>query len=270
MDKINAVHPPFYGMSSSCSTKFPEKFRWVYKNFDLSLPTVFCDDSIFSMDSSFKDRYAWIVESPAINQNIINTIKINRKLISHQYKFLFTCSEELVGLEKNFIYCPAASNIPWVAEYSGEKSKLCSMFASPKAWLEGHRFRHQIAEKYKDRIDLFGGALGSPRLGEGIHPDKAEGINPYMFSIVIENVKCDKYYTEKVTDCFATKTIPVYWGTRKISEDFNTDGIIFLEDFDINSLNKDLYDSKINAINDNFERVKKLKMADDCLFERIV
>jgi len=97
-----------------------------------------------------------------------------------------------------------------------------------------------------------------------------------MFSIVIENDQYDDYFTEKITDCFATGTIPVYYGTKNIGNYFNTDGIIEipndenLVDFIItNRLNKDLYYSKMDAIEDNLERVKNMQLADDMLFDKI-
>jgi hypothetical protein len=187
------------------------------------------------------------------------------------YCAVFTCVQSLVGLQSNFYYCPSASNLPWVQNYQVfNKSKICSMFASRKRYASGHFYREQVASRFKYSIDLFGGTLGSQRLGNGIHPDKSAGLNDYMFSIVIENCKQDKYYTEKITDCFATATIPVYWGTDKITEDFNQNGIIRLtDDFDISTLTQELYLSKLDAVKDNFDRVNRLVMADDYLFARI-
>ena len=47
----------------------------------------------------------------------------------------------------------------------------------------------------------------------------------------------------------------------------STDGIIQLtEDFDLSSLNKDLYESKIDAIKNNFETMKKYQIPEDWLY----
>ena len=272
MVNIACFGSPFQGMTSSCSTKSPSKFRWKFNVDNNDEPVVICDFSISDLLLPFKNKFGWIVESPAINRNIINYIKSNRKYLSYSYKYIFTCVSELVGLEKNFVYVPSGSNIPWIEpKEEFKKEKLCSMFASPKKWLEGHVLRHQLAESYKNSLDLYGGMFGSQRLGDGIHPDKSDGLFPYMFSIVIENTNCDKYYTEKITDCFMSKTIPIYWGTKKIIEDFNQDGIIFWnENFHPKNLNSDLYFSKIAAIEDNYNRVLKLKMADDYIGEYII
>jgi predicted nucleic acid-binding Zn ribbon protein len=53
-------------------------------------------------------------------------------------------------------------------------------------------------------------------------PNKLDGLKDYMFSIVVENSIYPKYYTEKITDCFATGTVPIYYGDKSIGEDFNS------------------------------------------------
>ena len=55
---------------------------------------------------------------------------------------------------------------------------------------------------------------------------KAEALAQYAFSIAIENSQQDTYFTEKLIDCFSTGTVPIYWGTRKISEYFDMRGVI--------------------------------------------
>jgi hypothetical protein len=95
-----------------------------------------------------------------------------------------------------------------------------------------------------------------------------------MFSIIVENGNYDSYYTEKITDCFATGTIPVYWGTKDLPCEFDRDGVIWLEqgkeDEILNSLNEDVYKAKLNAIKNNLNALSSLKIADDYLFEEIV
>jgi hypothetical protein len=144
------------------------------------------------------------------------------------------------------------------------------MIASAKQITKGHMIRHGYAERFKDHLDLFGGACGSPRLPDTdpTQPwvSKMYGLNDYMFSVVVENDFYDNYYTEKITDCFATGTIPVYLGSPTIGDVFNTNGIIQLNaNFDISMLTTELYASKIDAVHDNLNRVLNLKMADDCL-----
>ena len=57
---------------------------------------------------------------------------------------------------------------------------------------------------------------------------------------------------------------------KKVSEDFNPNGIIFWEDFKgVDSLTPDLYESMMPYIIENLERVKSLESADDILYKTI-
>ena len=47
-----------------------------------------------------------------------------------------------------------------------------------------------------------------------------------MFSISIENIKSDYYFTEKLFDCLLTGTIPIYYGCPSLHKFFDKRGII--------------------------------------------
>jgi hypothetical protein len=90
-----------------------------------------------------------------------------------------------------------------------------------------------------------------------------------MFSVTIENSKYETYWTEKILDCFACGTIPIYHGASDIGDYFNMDGIIILNDnFDPNTLTPDLYLSKEDAIIDNYERAIKYDVIEDLIWEK--
>jgi hypothetical protein len=89
----------------------------------------------------------------------------------------------------------------------------------------------------------------------------------------MENGVYDSYWTEKVTDCFATGTVPIYWGSKKLLDFFESDGIIMLESGKeqeiMESLTPELYEKMKPSVENNFLKVKGMQMADDVLFERI-
>ena len=62
-----------------------------------------------------------------------------------------------------------------------------------------------------------------------------------MFSVCIENTTHDTYFTEKILDCFATGTLPIYKGTKNITKYFDGNGILFLDEININELTPELY-----------------------------
>lgn len=280
MDKLYFPPNPnlFKPEYSSCSTRFPKTFRWTnnYNDSDI-IADVYIDYDLLTVNwSAQRPRFAWLCESPALTKYVTQYVKVNKKYLSYNFKALFTCNTELVGLEPNFYYCPNGSNLPWIdpKDYGiYTKTKNISMFCSPKKFTEGHQKRHQYAEKYRSIIDLFGGMYGSGRLGNGVHPSKLDGLKDYKYHIVIENDNTDKYYTEKLTDCFATGTIPIYWGSSKALEDWNKEGILLLSDeceLTLENIEYSLRNCNIEeAIRDNYNRVLKLPMADEVLYSKI-
>ena len=292
--KISTVGAPFDIKYSSCSNIEPKNFNWTDKKTDKIVyidrgmfnltKIVYIDRGMFNLtDQSIKkeNTFGWICESNHIVPDVISFLIHNHKtLFENYYNKIFTCDKELIKLNPNFIYCPSGSNYPWISKdnwsiYS--KSKICSMFCSPKLRTPEHYYRHDIAKlAMSSGIDVFGGALGSQRtVTDPMNPwfTKLQGIKDYMFSIVMENGVYDSYWTEKLTDCFATGTIPIYWGTSDLPKEIDETGIIRLEKGKekdiIKALTSELYFSKYEAIKTNFNFVNNLKLADDYLFEFI-
>lgn len=278
MEKVKGIGLPFDVNYSSCSSRKPRTFEWTTTS---SKYEVYLDNAIeLGLQSQYHpNKYGWLCESmgecPTIRLKVIE----NLPQYKEKFRAIFTCEYDLL-VDPFFKYAPPGSNLPWTAEDDMrifEKAKMCSMISSPKNRMPGHELRLRIAGELKNQLDLFGGAHGSPVIGLGLGPkgewwrSKLPGLADYRFSVVFENAVYDKYYTEKITDCFATGTVPIYYGTRKITEDFNPGGIIFWEDFKgVESLTADLYDSMSESVRDNFERVKGLQSADEFLFEKII
>ena len=133
------------------------------------------------------------------------------------------------------------------------KNFKVSYIRSDKNCLEGHRLRHQISfddcaceilyPKYRidTKIPLFVDS---------------------MFHISIENSKYANYFTEKIIDCFMSKTIPIYWGCPNISEYFNPDGIITFETPEelttiLRTISPTWYQDRLPVILENYERSKE-------------
>jgi hypothetical protein len=276
MIKIQGFGFPFTVEHSSCSTMSPKYFNWSKEQQDIQ---IYIDGSIFSglNTERHENKYAWICESRFMSpKRVRETLLKDKEQILSKYKYLFTCDKELCALDSRIKWCYSGSNLPWSFARNEakltDKTKLVSMICSPKDFSEGHRYRLNMANQLKDKLDLYGGAHGSIRPGEGTgaHRDKAEAIDPYMFSVVFENDSYRGYFTEKLTDCFAKGVIPIYYGDPDISEHFNMDGIILYTDGCLGSLTKELYDSKRDAILDNMERVKNMPIAEDYFYEKFI
>jgi hypothetical protein len=293
--KIKGIGMPFSIHQSSCSNRTPKNFEWTTEESDIEVwLDMTIPSAIYVPIPKGKKRYAWFCESRAIKPALRQAFEQEDLLddIVDSYDAIFTCEKELVDKHENIHFCFAGSNLPWVPDYKlYDKSKLVSFVASSKLMCRGHKLRHQLYEIIQKNtsldfaIDVYGSIIGNS-FGQkvGCHMkgypgnvwhDKSEALNDYMFSVVMENDKYDSYFTEKLTDCFASGTIPMYYGPRSIGEYFNTSGIIFLDgDVDkmyntISQLSGPMYHSRMDAIKDNFERVKNMQSSDDMLFEKI-
>ena len=211
----------------------------------------FTDTKLQDVDSSKYSnvkKVAWLLEPKSIDPGIYDWILKNY----HKFDNVLTFDREIISQIDNGLFQPYGTY--WVEKDSPVKSRSVSMIASYKNEATGHKIRHSIYNHFKDRIDTFGTITGN-RLA-----NKDTGLKDFRFSFAVENCIQDGYFTEKILDCFATKTIPVYWGTRSVGEFFNSDGIIFIDDFNsiegvINYLSEDVYNSKLEAIEDNFNKI---------------
>ena len=113
-------------------------------------------------------------------------------------------------------------------DYRAPKSKFCSIIVSTKKDQPGHVLRHAVV----DWSQLCG--VDVSVLGHGYQPFelKKEGLLPYHYSVVIENVQEADYFTEKLLDCVLCGTIPIYWGAPNIGEYFDTLGMYICQSYD--------------------------------------
>ena len=227
----------------------------------------FTDNSLHLVDSvQAKYKVALLIEPPAICQYSYDYIKQNH----HKFDYVLTYSIELVDIDpKKFLWCaPLATS--WLKSNEKmvyPKSKMVSIIARPtKNITEGHKLRHQIIAAYRHKLDVFGG-------GSHTSNPKLPMLRDYMFSFAIINSVYDDYYTEILTDCFATGTVPIFWGTHNITKYFYPEGMIIFYDFNqvaeiLVSLNHELYVSKLPAIERNFRLVCDYEFPEDYLYER--
>ena len=264
--KINCLSSNFSHDFGSTAGKKPKNITWEYftKNNSIS---VYIDNDVVKGIHDKNDgklKFLWILESRFFSNNCIDFIKSNLSQVLDTYELIFTHNLELISLNDKFVWSPA--NGTWIKEFNDsiEKSKKTSMILSSKMMTENQIKRIEFARLNSSNLDLFG-------IGFKPIEIKELGLNEYHFSVCFENDIYDTYFTEKILDCFATKTIPVYSGTRKISEHFNDKSIIFLDDLDdIKNLNLDFYYQNLDSINENFELSKEYDILDDWIYNNIL
>ena len=172
-------------------------------------------------------------------------------------KFMYVFTHDSALLKK----IPNAKLIIWggVWSWADEEKDFnhpVSMVASWKGETPVRIQRRELAKELKGEVDTYGTFDG------GQFASTHDIYAKYPFSIVIENHIDDYWITEKICNCFANKTIPIYWGARKIYEFFNPQGIITAEGIDdiktiLEQLNPEVdYYSRFDAVQDNYKRVR--------------
>jgi len=246
--KINILDNNFahHSNNSVAYKQHNEFFDWYRGNDVVSKSIFFTDLHLKDVDrvKNAQRKVGWILEPRAINPAIYEWIQLNNK----KFDFILTFDKQLLDKGENYIFYPFG--VTWVSDRlprDYEKTKFISIIGSNKSMTPGHAFRKQVIDYCLKRgdVDVYGRGYNEIN-------SKEEGLNDYMFSIVMENSQADWYFSEKLIDCFVTQTLPIYWGCN-VSDYFADDSYIkfqTIEDLDkiINCLTADLYMKKKDTL----------------------
>ncbi len=176
------------------------------------------------------------------------------------FRYIFTHDSDLLEL-------PHAYLLNWADVWlttDSEKTEGISLITSPKNWCPLHNARLELYKMFinNPKVDCFYGDWNNPKVK---NIEARDYLEHYKFSIIIENDIDPNWYTEKIMNCFSTKTVPIYYGATKILDIFNSDGIIFVDNWKdipqiVDNLDIDTeYTKRLEAIEYNFHRVDHWK-----------
>ena len=84
-------------------------------------------------------------------------------------------------------------------------------------------------------LDIFGKMWGEHPCAKGAVHDKIKTMSGYKFAICYENFSTGMgYITEKIFDCFKSRTVPIYWGAPNIADYVPTNTFIDRSKFQSN------------------------------------
>lgn len=202
----------------------PKNVEWYHGNDDRDVVIV-TNGMMFQEEfiSKLKGiKIAWIIEPSEIHPFYYNHIESMKKyfdyILTHDYRYVDNVK---------ILFCPLAGH--WIKDKKVyPKSKLLSIIASKGKELTGHKLRHQVLAhtEYKKYFDGIFGSAYQPI------EDKITGLKDYQFHLVIENVRKDCWFTEKLIDAFVTGCLPIYWGCPSIDKYFDERGMITFEKFE--------------------------------------
>lgn len=200
------------------------------------------------------------------------------KNLNKDFNYIFTHSYDILNSVENARYVPYCAN-PWYGTERGggiidpelykKKSKMISILSSNLQLCDMHKRRLQCALDCKrlNIADTFGTFDNGPAV------KIADTLKDYRYSIAIENDIKPYWYTERITSCFASFTVPIYCGATKIDNFFNKDGIIIISPEDCMNIEKILkkcsiedYESRIPAMIENFNKVQTYYKITDYIY----
>ena len=141
--------------------------------------------------------------------------------------------------------CPNSHTFHWTSllinenedfQYIDKKFKI-SFICGGKTMCQGHLIRRWCWEnqhlikipnvclystQVRGNLPVFEGNIALSR------DSKKEAFTDCMFHIAMENCIVPGYFSEKIVDCFAARSVPIYLGCPNISDFFDTRGIIIV------------------------------------------
>lgn len=231
----------------------PTRIEWERRNPNSNDIVVYTDQEIPKVSQAGQTKIAWLMEPRPLMPYLYDMVTLRP-----EFDYVFT--HDKVLLEQ----CDKARFVPyggcWIrpqdfGRLDHDRNPFVSIVASKKQYTFGQRLRHQIVNRFKDQLSVYGRAYKEI-------DDKGQAFFPYLFHVVVENVKLDYWFTEKLIDSLVTKTVPIYWGCPSIDRFFNPDGMFIFNTLDeLNSILEQLKDNddatriyrdKFDAIEENY------------------
>lgn len=252
-------------------------FMWDRCNYGLDTHFYAHNNMLFTSGQP-RRKFGLLIESKQIVPDNYLIFKKNRGL-ADEFDAIFTYDDELLNSLPNAKFFPSCAGV-WYGDRQGifcwdkecyqKKNKQVSIVSSDKRMCHLHEIRIELSKvcKRNGLADTFGTFDG----GKQCLID--DSLTDYRYSIVIENDISDYFFTEKIINCFASQTIPIYLGARKINKFFNVDGIIMLNESQIGDIESVLrkctveyYQEHLEAVIDNFHRAHEYQNVYDWLYE---
>lgn len=212
----------------------------------------------------------------------INNFKyfLNTKMYDEFYTFIFTYDKDLLTNHPKARLFLGING--WVTNFNKEKKFGVSTLVGGKSNpnLEGYQMRHQIFNRQheitipKDIYLSSHSRFNTDYTNKLILYDDKSIMFDNQFHVAIENTSMDNMFTEKLIDCFQSKTIPIFYGCPNISEYFNINGIIHINSIseaitEINKLTPEYYFEKLEYIEENYNKSMKYLSYDTLLYNKI-
>jgi hypothetical protein len=166
----------------------------------------------FQLKWGTRAKVSVLVAEPAMIHGL--HLKLLRMTYRRFYRVLSYDDALLKAIPNGIMHPFGTSWVPLDVAKKAKKTQHMSLIASAKKDSAGHLLRHELVDFVQEQH------LDVAVLGRGYAPfvDKQDGLVPYRFSVVIENIQERNYFTEKLVDAVLCETVPIYWGCPNIGD----------------------------------------------------
>lgn len=201
-------------------------------------------------DTNAKYNVLCQCEPPTLYRDFYGMVEKNYT----KFDLILAYDPRLLEFPNSQEFCPVGT---WVDNLPLNKQNQITFLMSSKIWSSEHRMRFMIMHKYGNHKTINNFQFYWHR-----NPPMVVSKNPFFinakFHIACENQVMPNMYSEKLLDCFKTKTVPIYYGCTNINKYFNPKGILQFNTFEqfesiVNNLNDSTYDDMKPYIEENYE-----------------
>ena len=125
-----------------------------------------------------------------------------------------------------------------------KKEGFCSMVVSSGV----DKIRNDFFERLSEYKTVASGGRYKNNVGGPVR-NKRDFQRKYKFSICFENSSSSGYTTEKLMQAFGNKTVPIYFGSKRINEEFNPKAFINCADY--------------NSVDEVISRIRQIDSDDE-------
>lgn len=266
---VNLFDDTFRHDTCSVAWKTPEHIEYVRDKMEFDGVTLFTDGYVNKLELieqvETDIKIGWLREPKCLHPENYEGESILDFIV-------LTYDSELI--REGCTFCPYGGI--WIEQKDWQirpKNRFLSMLYGSKTATEGHQLRHEIGENLSPHLIQYFGYQGIPT--DYSVQTKMRVLDDYLFSIVIETCREDNLFTEILLDCFVLGTGPIFWGAPNIGDFFNTDGILSFETIDelegiVRTLNRPLYDSMLEAIEENFYLAQEYAITEDWIYLNVL
>lgn len=230
----------------------------IFSNFPLHIDLTTekpCELYVDNLPTTNRDaiKVLWVIEPNEVSNfkdSVINNFG--------KFDLILSWDEEILDS------CPNARLFPygttWINNFTfGKKEYAITTLVGGKKLCEGHNLRQLLPNALSEVTNIpikIHNSVNNPFTTEFDLIPMSNNLwkNELFYSqfhIAIENIYSNNWFTEKLIDCFQTKTIPIYVGCPNISNFFDVKGM-----FHVNNLTE-LIDVCRNLTERTYDRMKK-------------